>query len=131
MNLRLFLAVLSLGGILASCTYEHTEGNVRLSPNVTASILKGVTTKEQVRAVLGAPQSTKTQRPIPQPPGVERLQAKWTASEIWAFWKNSDRKPLFSFPFISARREHSSFMVIIYFDERGVVLDSEVEDVHS
>ena len=131
MNLRLFLAVLSLGSLLASCTYENTEGNNRLSPNVTASIRKGVTTKEQVLAILGAPQSTKTQRPILQPPGVERLQAKWTASEIWAFWKNSDRKPLFSLPFISARREHSNFMVIIYFDERGVVLDSEVEDVHS
>jgi hypothetical protein len=130
-KLRSFWVVLSLGSLLAACTYEHREGNDRISPNAISSIRKGITAKEQVRSVLGDPQSIKTQRPIPQPPGAAPLQAKWTASEIWAFWKSSDRKPLVSLPFISARHEHSSFMVIIYFDERGVVLDSEIEDIHS
>jgi hypothetical protein len=119
-------------GLLSACTFDHTEGNSRVSPTATAAIKKGITSKDQVRALLGDPQSTKTQRPVTQPPGVAPLSVKLTATEIWAFWTRSDRKPLLTLPFITAARPlHSSYTVFIFFDEHGVVLECQYEDEHT
>jgi len=126
----LFLSIL-IAVALSACSSEHQTGNSRLNPSVAAAIRKGTTTKDQVRALLGDPQSTKTQLPVPQPPGIEPLPAKWTASEIWAYWTKSDQKPLVSLPFASARPKHSSYAVFIFFDGQGVVLDCQSEEVHS
>jgi hypothetical protein len=130
-KLKPSLCALLAAGLFSACTYEHREGNDRLSPNVTASLRRGVTTKEQVRALLGAPQSTKTQVPVIQPAGADPLPAKLTASEIWAYWKSSDLKPLVALPIISAKPRHTSYTVIIFFDSTGMVLDCEIEDMHT
>jgi hypothetical protein len=128
----LFCCAYLITGLLSACTIDHTEGNSRLSPTVTAAIRKGITSKDQVRALLGDPQSTKTQRPVPQPSGIAPLPAKLIASEIWAFWTKSDRKPLVTLPFITpARPQHSSYTVFIFFDAQGVVLDCQFEDEHT
>jgi len=119
-----------LATLLTACS-EHTTGNGRLNPAVAASIQKGITTKDKVRALLGNPQSIKTQLPVIQPRGVAPLPAKRTASEIWAFWNSTDRKPLVALPFTATRPQHASYTIVIYFDERGVVLDSETEDIHT
>jgi hypothetical protein len=126
----LFLVVL-MGGLLSACTFERKEGNGKLAPGAVAAIQKGVTTKDQVRALLGPPQSMKTQVPVLQPPGLAPLPAKQTASELWAFWNSSDRKPLVALPFIAAKPHHASYTVIIFFDAQGVVLDYDIEDAHS
>jgi hypothetical protein len=128
---QVLFIIFLFAGLLTACSSEHTTGNSRLNPAVAASIQKGITTKDKVRALLGNPQSTKTQLPVIQPPGVAPLPAKRTASEIWAFWNTTDRKPLVALPFTAAKPQGASYTVIIYFDERGVVLDCETEDVHT
>lgn len=131
MKFRAFFRLLLVAALLSACSYEHTTGNGRLNPGVATAIKKGITTKAQVRTLLGDPQSTKTQMPIPQPPGVAALPAKWTASEIWAYWTERDQKTLFTLPFMSARPKHSSYTIIIYFDAQGVVLDCQPEEMHT
>ncbi len=100
----------------------------RLGPAAVSTIRNGITTKEQVRALLGAPQSTALQQPIRQPPGVETLPVKYTASEIWAYWTEVNPRHLFS---ISAPDKQERYLVVIYFDERGVVLDCQTEVTNS
>jgi hypothetical protein len=117
-----------LTGLLSACS---SGGNDRLNPAVAAAIKKGVTSKDQIRALLGAPQSMKIQVPIVLPPGVTSLPAKQTATEIWAFWNSSARKPAVTRPFIASKRDHASYTVIIFFDAHGIVLDYSIEAVHT
>lgn len=117
------LALLAVS-LLAAC--GHDSGNTRLTPALVANIRAGVTTKEQVRALLGAPQSTKTQLPLSQPAGAASLPAKLTASEIWGFWRDR-RKSSFPRPFADAAAGTARYLVIVYFDDRGTVLDCQSE----
>ena len=103
---------------------EYPRRAERLSPTAVASIRNGVTTKEQVRALLGPPQSVKLQTPVQQPPGVEALPAKDLASEVWGYW--SERKQRGSF-FSRGPAKVSRYLVIIYLDGRGVVIDCQTE----
>jgi outer membrane protein assembly factor BamE (lipoprotein component of BamABCDE complex) len=109
---------------MAGCGFDSNSGSKRLSPAMVASIRNGVTTKLQVRGLLGAPQSVKTQLPVQQPPGTEPLPVKYLASEIWAFW--SDKKQSKPFFALGAAKT-SRYLVIIYFDAQGVVLDCQSE----
>ncbi len=114
-----FIVMLFLGaGLLISCD----AGRNRINNGTLAAIQKGATTKEQVRVLLGAPQSSKIQTPIQQPPGVSPLPAKYTASEIWGFWSGNNNR--FHLPFTS-RATKPPCTDIIYFDQRGIVLDFE------
>jgi len=92
----------------------------RLSPVAAATIRNGMTTKMEVRALLGTPNEMLTQVPIRQPAGAPPLEAKYTASEIWEYGRNASGKA-------DARAMASSYFVIVFFDERGVVLDCETE----
>jgi len=122
-------SVALLAGILSACGSEQISGNRNLNPATVASVRNGVTTREQVRALLGAPLSQKTQVPVPQPPGLSPLPAKRTAAEIWAYRIAKESKAgLVRKLLKSDRPRHSSFTVIIYFDGNGVVLDSETQE---
>jgi hypothetical protein len=121
--LTLLIAVL-----LTACGCAPAPGNNRLGPSAVSTIRNGITTKEQVRALLGAPQSTERQQPIRQPSGVEPLPVKYTASEIWAYWTDVNPRHLFS---ISASTKQERYLVVIYFNERGVVLDCQTEVTNS
>ena len=114
--------------LLTACGCTPAPSNNRLGPSAVSTIRNGITTKEQVRALLGAPQSTALQQPIRQPPGVETLPVKYTASEIWAYWTDVNPRHLFS---ISAPDKQERYLVVIYFDERGVVLDCQTEVTQS
>ncbi len=118
-----FIVMLFLGaGLLISCDAGRHTVNKRINTGTLAAIQKGATTKEQVRVLLGDPQSSKIQTPVQQPPGVSPLPAKYTASEIWGFWTDIDNK--FHLPF-THRPTKPPCTVIIYFDQRGIVLDCE------
>jgi len=128
---RALASVALLAGILSACGSEQISGNESLTPGIVASIRKGVTTREQVRALLGAPQSLKTQVPITQPPGLQPLPARHTASEIWAYWITKDSRPgMVTKMLNSSRSRHSSFTIIIYFDRSGNVLDCQGQEGH-
>ncbi len=114
-----FLTAVSLTG----CDSGHTD---RLSPDRVAAIKNGITTKEQVRAILGPPLSTKIQVPISQPAGVAPLAVKLIATEIWAFRSSGYKHFFFNLRFLPSGPK-TSYTVIIYFDERGTVLDYETE----
>jgi len=114
--------------LLTVCGCTSAPSNKRLGPTAVSTIRNGITTKEQVRALLGAPQSTERQEPIRQPSGAEPLPAKYTASEIWAYWNNVNPRHLLS---ISAPNRQERYLVVIYFDERGVVLDCQTEVTNS
>ncbi len=115
-------------GLLVSCGSGHHSVNKKLTPASVTAMQKGITTKAQVIAMLGNPRSTKKQIPISQPPGVEPLAAKYTACEIWAFWTDGNKKSEISLPFGKPDApKHPGYMVIIYFDERGIVFDYETE----
>jgi len=115
--------------LLSACGSEQVSGNKNLTTGISASIRNGVTTKEQVRALLGAPQSQKAQVPITQPPGLNPLPAKLTATEIWAYWITKESSPGLARKLLkSAKSRHSSLTVIIYFDGNGIVLDSQVQE---
>ncbi len=121
-----FIVMLFLGaGLLVSCGSGTRGANKGISAVKLAAIRNGVTTKEQVRTLFGDPQSSKTQAPVRQPPGTYPLPAKYTASEIWAFWSKSDKGPLLHLPFTARPAEKPPCTVIIYFDERGTVLDCD------
>jgi hypothetical protein len=126
---RLSCCALLAAGLLSACTYESKTGNARLTPEITTSIRKGITSKEQVRALLGDPQSTKSQLPISQPPGGAILPAEFSASEIWAYWSSTDTKPLIPLSIFSGKPGHSRYTVIIFFDPYGTVLDCKTEDM--
>jgi hypothetical protein len=127
-NRALTCLTLLIAVLLTVCGCTPAPGNNRLGPAAVSNIRNGITTKEQVRALLGAPQSTERQQPIRQPSGVEPLPAKYTASEIWAYWTDVNPRHLFS---ISAPAKQSRYLVVIYFDERGVVLDCQTEVTQS
>jgi outer membrane protein assembly factor BamE (lipoprotein component of BamABCDE complex) len=114
---------------LSACGSEQVSGTRNLSPGIIASIRNGVTTRDQVRVLLGAPQSLKTQVPITQPPGLNPLPAKHTATEIWAYWITKESKPGLARKLLkSAKSRYTSLTVIIYFDGNGIVLDSQVQE---
>jgi len=114
--------------LLTACGCSSAPGNKRLGPAAVSTIRNGITTKEQVRALLGAPQSMDRQLPIRQPAGGEPLPAKYTACEIWEYWTTINPRHLLS---SSAPDRQEKYFVVIYFDERGVVLDCETEVTHS
>jgi hypothetical protein len=117
-----------LAGALAGCGSSGNTDNTLLTPARVATIGQGVKTKEQVRALLGAPQSSKTQLAISQPAGAPPLPAKYAASEIWAFWTSSKKQSLFTLPFTSpAAANDAKYLVLVYFDERGIVVDCQAE----
>ncbi len=121
-----FIVMLFLGaGLLSSCDTGRASVNREISAAKLAAIRSGITTKDQVRALFGPPRSSKTQLPVRQPPGIS-LPAKYTASEIWAFWTDANNGPSIHLPFFARHSaEKPPFTVIIYFDERGTVLDYE------
>jgi hypothetical protein len=112
-------------GLLAACSSGRNPGNAKVTPDAVATIRKGMTTKEQVRAVLGPPLSTKTQLPIHPPPGAAPLPAKLTAAEVWGFWNGGrqGKTGLFS----TAPPVNTGYTVIIFFNEQGIVLDYQAE----
>ncbi|HEX9078206.1 MAG TPA: hypothetical protein VF795_01380 [Desulfuromonadaceae bacterium] len=121
-----FIVMLFLGaGLLVACSTGTHAANKGISAVKLAAIRNGMTTKDQVRTLLGDPQSSKMQVPVRQPQGVPPLPAKYIASEIWAFWSRSDKGPSFHLPFAPRSVEKPPCTVIIYFDERGTVLDCE------
>jgi hypothetical protein len=121
-----------IAGSLTACNSGQDTGNKKLSVTAISSIKNGITTKEQVRAMLGNPQSTKTQLPVRQSPGMPLLPAKYTASEIWAFWTDNKERTSFSLSFTAGKKpKQSRYLVIIYFDEQGIVLDCETETSNS
>ena len=126
--MRIHLVImLFLGAVfIVSCGSASKVVNKRINSGALAAIRKGATTKEQVRALLGAPQSERTQLPVRQPTGVSSLPAKYTASEIWAFWTDINSGPAFHLPFTAPRPPGKApCTVIVYIDERGTVLDYE------
>jgi hypothetical protein len=123
----LYLAFL-LAGLLAGCSTGADTGNRSLTPDRVAAVGKSATTKEKVRALLGAPQSIKTQLAMSQPAGAPPLPAKYAAAEIWAFWTSSRKRSLLTLPFASsAATDDAKYLVLVYFDERGMVLDCRAE----
>jgi hypothetical protein len=128
-KIRAIGSVLVFAGLLSACGSEQSSGNTRVTPGIVTSIHKGATTREQVRTLLGPPQSVKTQLPIAQPPGLQPLPARRTASEIWAYWISRDSKPGIASKLLnSAKPRHKSITILIYFDANGIVLDSQVEE---
>ncbi|HTP64092.1 MAG TPA: hypothetical protein VMJ66_01785 [Geobacteraceae bacterium] len=110
---------------IVSCSTSRKVVNNRISAVRLAAIRQGTTTREQVRALLGDPLSTKTQTPLRQPPGVPPLPVKYTAAEIWAFQTDINKGTSFHLPFTARPVEKPPCTVIIFFDERGIVLDCE------
>ncbi|HEY6874285.1 MAG TPA: hypothetical protein VI298_16290 [Geobacteraceae bacterium] len=131
MKVHLFTLLLFLAALLSACGSGRDTVNPRLTPTAIAAIQKGTTTREQVRALLGAPQSAKTQAPIPHPPGTPPLPAKYAASEVWAFWSARTESSWFRLPFIAPKAKQSGYTVIIFFDPQGAVLDCQVEEKHT
>jgi hypothetical protein len=117
------LALLVVAGLLLVAP-DYPRRAMRLSPTAVASIRNGITTKAQVQALLGPPQSVKLQAPVQQPPGVEALPTKYLASEVWGFWSEKEQRGSFFSP---SAAKSSRYLVIIYFDGRGVVLDCQSE----
>ena len=97
----------------------------KLSPASVASIRSGITSKAQVQALLGPPQVVNHQVPVRQPPGTETLPVKYLASEIWMYWTRSEKRSWFR----SRAAERLGYGVTLFFDERGTVLDCQVEAV--
>ncbi|HEX8960898.1 MAG TPA: hypothetical protein VF775_04930 [Geobacteraceae bacterium] len=132
MKLRLLCLAFLLGVTLSACSSSHDTVNPKLTPAAIAAIRKGTTTRDQVRLLLGAPQSTRTQTPITRPPGTMPLPVKYAAAEVWAFWSSRTEGSWFRLPFIgSAAPKRSGRTLIIYFDPQGIVLDCQVEETHT
>lgn len=126
MRTLLISLVFFVTALLVSCSSSEEADNNRINSGTLSAIRKGMTTKEQVRAILGAPQGTKTQVPVRQPAGITSLPAKYIAAEIWGYSTASNERPLFHLPFsASDSAKQASCTVIIFFDEHGTVLDYE------
>ncbi len=123
MRIHFIVMLFLYTGLLVSCGGDEAA-NRKISAVRVAAIRNGLT-KEQVRLLLGEPQSRKTQAPVRQPPGMPPLPAKYTASEIWAFWSHGGKESSYHLPFTASTAKKPPCTVIIYFDERGVVLDCE------
>jgi hypothetical protein len=127
-HFRLMAIMALFAGFLSACGSEQTSGNTRLNPDMAASIRKGVTTREQIRTLLGSPQSVKRQVPIAPSPGLHQLPARLAASEIWAYWLTKDSQPGIAAKLMkSTKPRHTSFTILIFFDANGIVLDSQIE----
>ena len=92
-------------------------------PAAAATIRTGVTTKQQVHALLGTPQLMERQVPIRQPAGGEPLPAKYLASEIWTYRTYSRHKTESATP----NAKPSCYFIVVFFDAQGTVLDCETE----
>jgi len=108
-----FLILIGVAALLISSP-EHRVSGGRLSPVAVASIRNGKTTRFQVRALLGAPRYAERQQPIRQIAGADPLPAKFTATEIWTYMSTNPKGA-----------NSSDYQVVVYFDERGTVLDCE------
>ena len=125
-SMKFLLSTLALlvVAVLLFFAPDYPRRAERLSPTAVASIRNGVTTKAQVRALLGPPQSVKLQEPVEQATGSDELPAKYLAREVWGYW--SERKQRGSF-FTRGAAKASRYLVIIYFDGRGVAIDCQAE----
>lgn len=116
----LFCAV--FGAALLLVVYRPAFPTKHVGPAAAATIRKGKTTKQQVRALLGDPQDIERQVPIRQTSGTELLTARYFASEIWTYWTYSRHGTV-----AAPGARHSRYFVVVYFDAQGTVLDCETE----
>lgn len=112
---------LLFAGVLFVYGSGGATGKNRLGPVAVASIRNGITTKGEVRALLGKPQEIQMQVPVRQPPGAAPLPAKYAASEIWELSATGT----------TATAKKLRYFIVVYFDERGVVLDCQTETCDS
>ena len=116
---RILFCCLLLIAVL--CTVYGTDisrHKSRLSPVAAATIRNGITGKAEVFALLGSPRDIVTQVPIGQGKGIPALEAKYIASEIWYYYENAPEKAI-------AGATPSAYLVTVFFDGRGIVLDCE------
>jgi hypothetical protein len=122
-GLKRFLLGMIAISLLLFVVYRPVYPTKQLGPAAAAAIRKGTTTKQQVHALLGAPQLMERQVPIRQPAGIEPLPAKYLASEIWTYRTYSRHKTENAAP----GAKLSYYFIIVFFDARGTVLDCETE----
>jgi len=118
---RLLLCMIFIFTLLL-VIYRPVYPTKQLGPAAAAAIRTGKTNKQQVHALLGAPQLMERQVPIRQPAGTEPLPAKYLASEIWTYRTSSRRGAANA---ASGARPFRYF-IIVFFDARGLVLDCEI-----
>jgi hypothetical protein len=112
--------------ILTACGPGQNKGHRQLSVTAVSTIKNGVTTKRQVLDLFGNPNTSKRQLATRQSPNAPSLPTKYLASEIWGYWTDSNDSSSFS-SFFSSNAKQQRYLVIIFFDERGIVMDCETE----
>jgi len=134
-KLCLLLAVL----IFSGCAHAPTEKAKQEAPAVrrelsaaavAETIVKGKTTKKEVVAIFGPPNSIarNTRRPSKETleKATEPLSSSDRTMEFWNYWTVP---PLQVVSKIAATNGMMDvFRLMIYFDEKGVVVDYQAED---
>ncbi len=123
MKVYLLCLVFLVALMITVCSSGSSTGRKRLGPVAAATIRNGISTKFEVRALLGAPRTIERRVPVRQPVGTEPLPAKYTASEIWTF-QTSEAQNSAS---LNPAMKHPRYIVVVFFDERGIVLDCRTE----
>lgn len=118
-----FIVMLSVAG----CGFSRHMGNENLKPEMVAQVVKGKSTKQDVLSLLGPPQSTSTRSPLntmQQQPGSPTLPVSLTAAETWSYWSHNIEGSAVVLPFYAQTSSKSSnYIVSIFFDDKGTVLD--------
>jgi outer membrane protein assembly factor BamE (lipoprotein component of BamABCDE complex) len=99
-------------------------GNENLKAESVTQIVKGKTTKSELLALLGPPQSITTRTLPTQAPGSPALPAALMAAETWMYWSHNIEGSAVVLPFYASTTSKSSnYIVTIYIDNGGMVMD--------
>lgn len=126
MNRLGLLIVVLVMVCLPGCSVNRHLGNENLKPQMVSEIQKGKTTKQEVLSMFGPPQSTTLQSNSGQAtadPNV-KMPVQLIAAETWNYWSHSTEGTAVILPFYAQTNTKSSnFVLSIFFDKQGTVLD--------
>jgi len=120
-----YIFILILFFTLTACGFSHHAGNAALYSNDPAQvIINGKTTKTDLIAAYGPPQTTQKRTVSPEERNNPNLPASLKAPETWIYWSNKTEGASVILPFMAHTTSSSSInTLVVYLDESGTVLD--------
>lgn len=109
---------------MIGCGFSRHIGNDNLKPELVTQIVKGKSTKQDILSLFGPPQTTSTRKLSADSNTTAKLPAHLAATETWSYWSHNIEGTAVVLPFYAQTNTKSSnYVVSIYFDDNGTVLD--------